>query len=742
MAGIGSWAVSWSAGLQDTWTLNQAGITANSTALALEMTVVVSMQPALVLALFVRQNPRWADLSRNFHDISSNIFAEVAADSTDLLPLTLRLVPFGVISASNPLPDLGLKFENGTDVFADPLRRGDMTRIAQLNQTSITWFSQSQTSVLYARVPIFIGNCSQTELWGRNNDASMREYCRPCYRPDLHEKLWGFTAVFIDPQYILMIPQLQDLANMKYLYKLYRPASFDDSDEVLIGQTADDVSSADMLMQIVNLPNSQWVLLIIPVGGWNVQWVIGLTTVTIVLSAFVSVLLGMVMISRHDHQKLVNSLIPRGFMERVRRNLADHNKLQPLQSVQGSTPADKILDVMSMFLVGKLPDLRDVVLIRTAILQSFDLHAPIDIEQHIMNAVPDTTEAAALVSLVGNPDGTAGRNAEGCHSVVITKIDCGITSELDAQLSGVSSWDFDVFRLDDVTGGRSLSILALFLLNRRGLIQRFNLPTNQLVTYLETIEDGYRDDNPYHNRKHAAGVLQAMSMILPRMGFVDDISWLACYFAAIIHDYDHGGYTNDFLIRTEAIMAITYNDKSPLENHHLSAAYLKSKVPNMNFMINVDHNDQMTFRKLLIDLVLSTDMKQHFGIVSHFETIQKHRDRGLSSSEDLSSLQMAMKVSDLGHLSSPLSLHLRWVIALEEESFRQGDAEKSYNMSVSPLFDRTKPGLSGSQIGFLDVVVLPCFKAFIDVFPQCNPIMQGVMVNYEYWDRLAKAKHM
>jgi len=50
------------------------------------------------------------------------------------------------------------------------------------------------------------------------------------------------------------------------------------------------------------------------------------------------------------------------------------------------------------------------------------------------------------------------------------------------------------------------------------------------------------------------------------------------------------------------------------------------------------------------------------------------------------------------HTASALPVHLRWVSALEEEFFRQGDAERSAGMTISPLFDRNKQGISKSQV--------------------------------------------
>ena len=63
--------------------------------------------------------------------------------------------------------------------------------------------------------------------------------------------------------------------------------------------------------------------------------------------------------------------------------------------------------------------------------------------------------------------------------------------------------------------------------------------------------------------------------------------------------------------------------------------------------------------------------------------------------------QVALKCADLGHLSSPRDVHMKWVRLLEEEFFRQGDSEKASGLSVSPLMDREKNGITMSQVSLL-----------------------------------------
>jgi hypothetical protein len=76
------------------------------------------------------------------------------------------------------------------------------------------------------------------------------------------------------------------------------------------------------------------------------------------------------------------------------------------------------------------------------------------------------------------------------------------------------------------------------------------------------------------------------------------------------------------------------------------------------------------------------------------------------------------------------------VTQLEEEFFRQGDVERQNGMTISPLFDRAKQGITKSQVGFFDIVIIPLFHTFGKVFNNCRPLLTYVMRNYRYWAEL------
>ena len=322
------------------------------------------------------------------------------------------------------------------------------------------------------------------------------------------------------------------------------------------------------------------------------------------------------------------------------------------------------------------------------------------------------------------------------------------STEYKWYLSTADRWDFDVFKFAEHTKGRPLTTLAMYLMEKEGLITQFDIDKNVLRRYLSRIESGY-PDNPYHNRIHASGVLHLTHMLISKGGMsrtdFQPLAILCCFLAAITHDFDHPGQTSDFLIKTENKLALVYNDISPLENHHVSSAWTLLMQPKYNFLINVSDNVKKSIRETWIDLVMATDMKKHLGIVAQFKsrTSSRHANTGSGTSgkqmtQDSEgshriTLQMLVKIADLGHLASPHKVHRKWVALLEEELFRQGDMEREKNMTVSNFMDRKHEGISTSQCAFFEVIALPTFEAFAHVFEKTHVLYERVKQNYHSW---------
>jgi len=331
-----------------------------------------------------------------------------------------------------------------------------------------------------------------------------------------------------------------------------------------------------------------------------------------------------------------------------------------------------------------------------------------------------------------------------------------------------AGWGFDAFALAKVTDNRPLSALGMYILERSGLVDDLGLDRQKLARFLEEIERGYDDANPYHNRAHAASVLQAMHALLEQGGLKGalapvfrseegcggqggetlsgaDLGKLACLLAAIVHDYEHPGLSNDFLVKTGHERAIRYNDRHVNEHHHAAAAFGVLLRPECNFLEHLPTQHFRQFRSLVIDLVLGTDMAQHGSILqaagealgggsgAEAEAAPAAAFEPTTRQQAMVLLQLAMKCSDLGHLALDWEVHLPWVRRLEEEFFKQGDREKAAGLPVSFLMDRSKPGASATQVGFLDHVALPLFRMLARALPGAGPVLLAIEANRQRW---------
>jgi cAMP-specific phosphodiesterase 4 len=58
-------------------------------------------------------------------------------------------------------------------------------------------------------------------------------------------------------------------------------------------------------------------------------------------------------------------------------------------------------------------------------------------------------------------------------------------------------------------------------------------------------------------------------------------------FAGLCHDVDHSGTTNLFQVNAQTKLALLYNDKSVLENHHVAVTYKILAHKQCDFMTSI-----------------------------------------------------------------------------------------------------------------------------------------------------------
>lgn len=288
----------------------------------------------------------------------------------------------------------------------------------------------------------------------------------------------------------------------------------------------------------------------------------------------------------------------------------------------------------------------------------------------------------------------------------------------------LDDWSFDQFALATATNGQPIKYLGYDLLNRYGIIHKFKVAPSVLEQFLIKIEEGYcRYQNPYHNNLHAADVAQTIHYMLCQTGimhYLTDLEIFAILIAALIHDYEHTGTTNSFHINTGSDMAMLYNDRAVLENHHASAAFRMLKEDEYNIFSNLSREEYKEIRNLVIDMVISTDMSFHNQQLKNMKSLiaiassDTHYNK---TNVDLKfkALSFILHCCDISHPAKKWEIHHRWTMLLIEEFFRQGDLERELGLDISPLCDRNSTVIPKSQIVFIEVIVEPSLAVCADL---------------------------
>lgn len=157
-----------------------------------------------------------------------------------------------------------------------------------------------------------------------------------------------------------------------------------------------------------------------------------------------------------------------------------------------------------------------------------------------------------------------------------------------------------------------------------------------------TVKSCYQPTNHYHNFRHAIDVLQAtfqillLSNIIPPLqtkpefhpkqltpilptNYLGPLEILALCIAAVGHDAAHPGVTNAFLAASKSSLATIFNERSVLENLHCLTIgrIIEQRWPKLF------NEDDGQFRKLIVEMILSTDMALHFEFMAKFESLRK-----------------------------------------------------------------------------------------------------------------------
>jgi hypothetical protein len=263
-------------------------------------------------------------------------------------------------------------------------------------------------------------------------------------------------------------------------------------------------------------------------------------------------------------------------------------------------------------------------------------------------------------------------------------------------MQSFGNWNVDIFKLQRLAKTPLVLVGHDLLATRLELLSQFSIPNETLLTFLQEVECGY-PANPYHNALHAADAALSLYFFLEEGGLrealaLSAIQVLSAILAALVHDLGHVGVNNQFLSVSRDPIALTYNDRSNLENFHVASFFKIICKAENDIFVGLEEEEYRTARRTMVEMVLATDMAQHF---KHMHELRQAIDRSTGGegtgkdATDWESAQVqelvcgvALHAADIGNVAKEWDVYCRWTALLMQEFHAQGERERTEEVSI------------------------------------------------------------
>lgn len=280
-------------------------------------------------------------------------------------------------------------------------------------------------------------------------------------------------------------------------------------------------------------------------------------------------------------------------------------------------------------------------------------------------------------------------------------------------------------------------------MHQHNLFKNLKIEPETFLTFINKIQNNY---NPkfieYHNKTHGTDVCQTSNYFIQGWDLLsvwdlNDLELASIYIASAWHDFEHPGLNNAFLVESRLDWALEYNDRSPLENHHISSTFITIQNSEWNIFKNFSNSEFKDARKTMIELVLATDAALHFTDLAKFKSRITAEDFAPGSKDDkITILKMMIHLADISNPVKSFDLALVWTGLLYDEFFKQGDQELQAGRDWSFLMNRKTTNIAGWSIGFINMIVAPAFEELAKVIPLSQTCIDNMNSNKNKWEEI------
>ncbi|GMF15451.1 unnamed protein product [Phytophthora lilii] len=335
-------------------------------------------------------------------------------------------------------------------------------------------------------------------------------------------------------------------------------------------------------------------------------------------------------------------------------------------------------------------------------------------------------------------------------------IRCDVPSQYIEQVvqiikSSFGTPELDVIALEEFMPGNVVVFVGMLIFESIDCGEEF-VDLSVLPSFLRHIQDRYDGNMPFHNATHAADVMHTLFMMLWNTSLGEKISQhnqVGALLAAVMHDVEHVGLTNDFLIKTCHPIAQKYPTKAPLESKHMDLALQAVVDPKFDVLSKMSSEQRDQVLEVVRETISATALIYQPELLAEINdtTVEEWKmlqEEGavLPQSLQVRALRIAMHVSDISQTMKPFANHQKWVFRLNDEHYKQGELDAREQWRVSPSFcfreQWTYEGFLCSQVCFLKMMALPAVVTLNNIpWLDVNELVNGIEKNIAEWEQQA-----
>ncbi len=222
----------------------------------------------------------------------------------------------------------------------------------------------------------------------------------------------------------------------------------------------------------------------------------------------------------------------------------------------------------------------------------------------------------------------------------------------------------------------------------------------------------------------------------------DPLMQFAAVFAALIHDVDHTGLTNEQLVKEGDPLAIMYHGKCVAEQRSIEVAMvalMDNRFTELRRCIYQSEQEKQRFRQLLVNAVIATDIadkelstwrKNRWDKVFHDEAAIVTDIETMNDRKATIVFEYIIQASDVAHTMQHWHIYQKWNKRLFDERYSAylADGREPADPSI---------GWHKGEIWFFDNYIIPLAKKLeeCNVFGvSCDEYLTYAMQNRHEWE--------